>query len=74
LPKFTRTNNIQVKKIIFILIAIAFVATSNAQTKTKEEKRNERNEKIKKLIKQEEDGAIVFNKQNVFGIKIYTDG
>lgn len=74
MPKFTRTNNIQVKKIIFILIAFAFVATSNAQTKTKEEKRNERNEKIKKLIKQEEDGAIVFNKQNVFGIKIYTDG
>ncbi len=62
------------KKIFFILIAIAFISSSFAQIKTKEEKKKEKKDKVEKLMKQEEEGAIVFNKQNVFGIKIYNDG
>lgn len=41
---------------------------------TKQEKKNARRDRINSLLRQEEEGEIVFNKQNVFGIKLATDG
>ena len=40
----------------------------------KEEKKQDRRKKIDNLIRQQEEGALVFNKQNVFGLKLNTDG
>ncbi len=40
----------------------------------KQEKKEEKREKINALIKQEEEGAIIFQKQNTYGIKLYSDG
>lgn len=61
-----------------ILIALASIVTiAQAQEKTvltKKEKKAARQEKINKLIKQEEEGALIFNKQSVFAAKITTDG
>ena len=37
-------------------------------------KKEERREKINQLIKQEEEGALIFHKQSVFGIKLVSDG
>ncbi len=42
--------------------------------KSREQKRQERKEKINQLAKQEEEGALIYNKQGAFGIKLSTDG
>ncbi|MFT3844144.1 MAG: hypothetical protein QM725_03760 [Lacibacter sp.] len=67
------------KKIIFIF---CFLTTALALTAQKEptrkslrdEKREGRKEKINTIIRQQEEGALVFNKQNVFGFRLNTDG
>lgn len=38
------------------------------------QKKQEKKEKVKQLIMQEEQGAIIYQKQSVFGIKLNTDG
>jgi hypothetical protein len=40
----------------------------------KQEKREARRDRINQLMKQEEEGEVVFNKQHVFGFKAITDG
>lgn len=40
----------------------------------KQQKKNERRERINELARQEEEGEIVFNKQSVFSVKLATDG
>jgi hypothetical protein len=72
-------------KKIFLLLMISTVTGSlfaqNTNTNSKdttlsarEIKRNERKEKIDKLIKLEEEGAMVFSKQTAWGVKLNTDG
>lgn len=69
------------KKIVLsVLIVVTTIAVwaqdSTAQKKPsgKQEKKNARRDRINNLLRQEEEGEIVFNKQNVFGIKLATDG
>lgn len=67
-------------KIIYLsFVLILLVGTSVAQEKNsrrteREAKKEERREKIDNLIRQQEEGALVFNKQNVFGLRLNTDG
>ena len=63
--------------ISFCLTISAISAFAQEQKKPKnerEEKKEARREKISTLIRQQEEGALVFNKQNVFGLRLNTDG
>jgi hypothetical protein len=40
----------------------------------RQQKKEEKKERINQLIKQEEEGAIIYQKQSIFGIKLNTDG
>ena len=69
------------KKIVLsLLVAVTTIAVwaqdSTVQKKpsTKQEKKDARRDRINSLLRQEEEGEIVFNKQSVFGIKLATDG
>lgn len=62
------------KKLSLALILIAISTFAFSQDKTKEQKKKERTDRINKLMKQEEEGAMVFNKQSAFGLKLNTDG
>ena len=69
------------RKITWILLLLIIGHQSFAQeakpSPTKDarfEKNKKRKEKINALIKQEEEGALVFHKQNTFGLRINTDG
>ncbi|MFL5747832.1 MAG: hypothetical protein ACJ751_24370 [Niastella sp.] len=69
------------KKIVLFLLAGTLASTIWAQENptpksptAKKDKQAARKERINALIKQEEEGEIIFNKQNVFGIKLNTDG
>lgn len=69
----------QVKKIALCLLMVSSFVTSWAQYKKesvsrKQEKKEARRERINALMKQEEEGEVVFNKQSVFGFKMITDG
>ena len=61
------------RTIIFILIATSFSFNSFAQSK-KKQRQEEKRAHINQLIKQEEEGVIVYNKSFVFGAKMISDG
>jgi hypothetical protein len=69
-----------VKKITTFLFLIAFSVAAFAQDEPetkrdrKEERKEERREKIAALMKQSEEGVLVFSKQSVFGIQFRTNG
>lgn len=70
----------EVKK-LFIVVSLLSSMTVFAQQRTqspaqmeKARKKAERKEKINQMIKQEEEGALVYNKQGAFGFKFNTDG
>ncbi len=50
------------------------LAQKVTKTASRKAKAAERKEKVNQLIKQEEEGALIFQKQKVFGIKPATDG
>lgn len=70
----------EVKKLIFVFFLFSGI-TLMAQQKpvpetasSKYQKKLEKREKINQLIKQEEEGALIFDKQSAFSIKLNTDG
>jgi hypothetical protein len=71
-----------VKKFVLFLLAGSFATVSvlaqdNPTPKSptaKKDRQAAKRERINYLIKQEEEGEIIFSKQNAFGIKLNTDG
>jgi hypothetical protein len=65
-----------VKKIVLAAIGVILTVVNFAQKSpsTRQDKKNEKRQKIAELIKQEEEGALIFQKQNTFGIKLTSDG
>ena len=73
--------NLVKKLLVYSIITTLSALSSIAQEKTPDNKRVERDArrqdrriKIDNLIRQQEEGALVFNKQNVFGFRLNTDG
>lgn len=63
------------KNIIFVVLCTLIITAGYSQGKDKrQQKKEEKKERIKQLIIQEEQGAIIFQKQSVLGIKLNTDG
>lgn len=68
------------KKLFFITCILGSVLVSaqqkvkSAAADAKQQKKAERREKINQLIKQEEEGALIYQKQGAFGFKFNTDG
>lgn len=70
----------EVKK-LFIIVSLLWSVAVSAQQKTqssvqleKARKKAERKEKINQMIKQEEEGALIFNNQGSFSFKFNSDG
>lgn len=70
----------EVKK-LFLIISMLGTLAASAQQQVKSSgadarqlKKAERREKINQLIKQEEEGALIYQKQGAFGFKFNTDG
>lgn len=65
-------------KLIISLLFISFSTVVMAQTQqplsNRKEKSQQRKEKINQLIKQEEEGALIYNKQWLLGFNLNTDG
>jgi hypothetical protein len=70
----------EVKKLFFVVCLLSGTGLMAQKKQPSEsaqiraQKKEERREKINQLIKQEEEGALVFNKQNAFSINLNTDG
>ncbi len=69
----------EVKK-LFVILSVFCSATAIAQQPVKstgadarQQKKAERREKINQMIKQEEEGALIYQKQGAFGFKFNTD-
>jgi hypothetical protein len=65
--------------LLSIGILCCLFSTTSAQTttppeKTKKERQAEKKERIDQMIRQEEEGALIYQKQNLFGVKLYSDG
>ncbi|MDE3235883.1 MAG: hypothetical protein KGO81_08015 [Bacteroidota bacterium] len=62
------------KKILITLLALTPLCLMAQESTKRQQKQEARKERINKLIKQEEEGALIFQKQGAFGIKLNTDG
>ena len=67
------------KKIFFLLLlstvtAISFGQTTQKTISERQKKKQERKDKINQMIKEEEEGALIYSKQSAFGFKLNTDG
>ncbi len=68
------------KKLPLTLLLLAVVVVTAAQDTTskrrspKEAKKEERRQKVNELIKQAEEGVLVYSKQNLFGLQFRTNG
>ncbi len=66
------------KKILFLSLVISpiiiFAQTNTQQLSPKQQKAQEKRDRINQLIKQEEEGALIYQKQSAFSIKFNTDG
>ncbi len=66
--------------LIILLCAASFISFSQSTTTSSttlsahEQEREKRREHINELIKQSEEGALIYQKQNIFGVKLNTDG
>jgi hypothetical protein len=56
------------------ILALTTIAQNNPVPSNKEQKKAAKRERINTLLRQEEEGELIFNKQSVFGIKLSTDG
>ncbi|WP_276481295.1 hypothetical protein [Paraflavitalea pollutisoli] len=66
-----------VLSIVLGLIACSTWAQNNPEAKSptaRKDKKAAKKEQVAKLLKMEEEGEIIFNKQSIFGIKLSTDG
>jgi len=69
-----------VKKIYFLVLLSTVTAISFGQTTTQktvseqDKKKQERKDKMNQMIKEEEEGAMIYSKQSAFGFKMNTDG
>lgn len=61
--------------IIFLFLTQSLLAQETTGRRTERDaKKQERRDKIDNLIRQQEEGALVFNKQNVYGLRLNSDG
>jgi hypothetical protein len=81
LPKFTFTiiKRFSVKKLSLSLLFISILFTSFAQDTTskknpKTDRRETRRQKINELIRQSEEGVLIYRKQSIFGLQFRTNG
>jgi hypothetical protein len=69
-----------VKKLSLIAVVISFVFTSFAQDSTstramsKKERKEARRQKVNELMRQAEEGVLIYSKQSIFGVKLRTNG
>lgn len=62
------------KKFTFLLLLTVFFTTTFAQNKNANDKKAEKKDRLSALIKQEEEGVLVYSKQSLFGIQLRTNG
>lgn len=68
------------KKIVWsallsLLVTAIFAQNPDPQSPTvRKDKKAAKKERINNLLKQQEEGEIIFNKQSIFGVKLSTDG
>ncbi len=60
--------------VTFLLSSMMASAQQNGAANERAQKKADRREKINQLIKQEEEGALIYQKQGAFGFKFNTDG
>jgi len=67
-----------VKKLVILAVLFAVSVSIFAQTEEKQSKRDARKEakkkKINDLIRQDEEGVLVYSKQSIFGVQLRTNG
>lgn len=68
------TNTIILASLPLLMLAQPKVDEASTNKKSREEKKAEKRERINKLIRKEEEGTLIYQKQDVFGFKLATDG
>ncbi|MBP6687827.1 MAG: hypothetical protein KA160_08210, partial [Lacibacter sp.] len=57
-----------------LVVSVTLAQEKDSRRTERDAKKEARRQKIDNLIRQQEEGALVYNKQNVFGLRLNTDG
>ena len=60
--------------LLFFATIVVAASAQNSKKKDKNEKKEAKREKINALIKQAEEGVLIYNKQSIFGLQARTNG
>ena len=63
-----------VKKFLLMMMLLSSLFAAQAQVKTREQMQKQRAAKLERLRKQEDENALIYNKQTAFGARLNTDG
>ncbi len=63
-----------VKKFLVLMVVMFVLLSAHAQTRTKDQIRRDRAARLEKLRRQEDENALIYNKQSAFAIRLNTDG
>ena len=59
---------------VFVLSIMSSFAQTNPTRPTRDQKKQERQKRLNDLMKQYEEGSLIYSKQSAFGFKLNTDG
>lgn len=66
--------SIKVKYLFFGVILLVATTSTFAQNAPKRDKKEEKKQRINSILRQEEEGVLVYRKQSVFGLQLRTNG
>jgi hypothetical protein len=72
--KYQKTAIVSIFLVIALSATNSFAQAQQPDKKTRKERKADKAERINAQIKLEEEGSIIFAKQNIFGFKLYSDG
>lgn len=60
--------------IVFIITALAIHSFAQSNREAKKQKKDARQQKISELVRQAEEGVLIYAKQNIYGLQLRTNG
>ncbi len=72
--KYQKTAIVSIFLVIALMATDSFAQAQEPEKKSRKERKADKAEKINAQIKLEEEGTIIYPKQNIFGFKLYSDG
>ena len=60
--------------LIIVILSVAFTSFAQSSREERREKKEAKRQKINEMVRQAEEGILIYQKQSIFGIQLRTNG